>query len=94
MSKLEVETGLKEGEWRKSVTKQRYVKSNLPLRKTQDNTRNWKILSNAISSSLIRITKLEILNNCPLKWEIINTTNKFSCSTEPDLDGMKASREL
>ena len=59
MTKLEVETGLKEGEWRKSVTKQRYVKSNLPLRKSQDNSRNWKILSNVISSSLIRITKLK-----------------------------------
>ena len=35
MTKLEVETGLKEGEWKKSVTKQRYVKSKLPLKKTK-----------------------------------------------------------
>jgi hypothetical protein len=35
MTKLKVEPGLNEGEWKKSVTKQRYVKGKLPLRKNK-----------------------------------------------------------
>ena len=66
----------------------------MPLRKSKDNTHNWKILSHAISLSLRKITQLEIFNNSPLKREVITTNNMFSCSPELDFDGVKASREL